>query len=221
LVTARVDLVGRQTDTTELVARQDLAEQTKVIAVSKTADRVATAKGTAVEQAIPPMTGRNVVAGSASGNGITDLMHDNGVEPFAGRDPASRLPVWIIIIIRKKMYVCKETEKRVTWRGLWDDVVIAVLFFVSQSGVPQGSKGVASPTVTIMPLVDRSSANSEPIRVANKKMGGTDTRVAVSALHKKESYHPNHVGDAITGVGKELIAARHVHRGPDRDGGSV
>jgi hypothetical protein len=72
---------------------------------------VATAKGTALAQAIAPMTSRNVVAVSATGNGITDLMHDNGVEPFAGRDPASRLPVWIIIIIRKKMYVGKDTEK--------------------------------------------------------------------------------------------------------------
>jgi hypothetical protein len=77
---------------------------------------VATAKGTAVAQAVSPMTGWNVVAGSATGTGITGLWHDNGVEPFAGRDPASGLSVWIIII-KRKMYVGKDTEKKSDMKG--------------------------------------------------------------------------------------------------------
>jgi hypothetical protein len=57
---------------------------------------VAPAKYTALAQAVAPVTGWNVVAGSATGTGITGLWQDYGVEPFAGRDPASGLPIWII-----------------------------------------------------------------------------------------------------------------------------
>jgi hypothetical protein len=59
------------------------------------------------------MTGRNVVAGSATGTGIIGLWHDNGVESFAGRDPASGLPIRIIRYQEEN--VCRPRYRKKEW----------------------------------------------------------------------------------------------------------
>jgi hypothetical protein len=86
LVRAGIDLaaaVGR-THPRELVARQDLAEQTATAPTAEAADWVAATELKAVAPIVAPTTGRNGMATTATTSTTDrDLLHNNRIEPLA------------------------------------------------------------------------------------------------------------------------------------------